>query len=182
MKPRFRSSLTAAVEHLQSELVHAILALVRSRTVATLEDARKSASGTLFGLPSLDEGAAPVRRRRTRRVARRDPRAPAKPSTQLSLFDAPALPSKTSVKDDSPFAITDPEAVLDEVTALASAPSQPAPRKRGRKPRSTTRDVAAAETPAPAAPSIPTAPALREGEAVARTVLGGGIVVRRRRV
>ncbi|WP_394827734.1 hypothetical protein [Pendulispora albinea] len=72
------------------------------------------------------------------------------------------------------FAITDPSTVLAKVTVIP--PKMPRRRANG-----SSRPKAPPPEPAPVEPTVPTAPVLREGEQVAKAVVGGGVVLRRTR-
>ncbi|HWL87359.1 MAG TPA: hypothetical protein VNO21_16255 [Polyangiaceae bacterium] len=192
MKSR-STSLAVVIERLELELVDAVIQALRASASAALEGVLSSSARSRFSpnAPSKPFKAArarrafetpldappPPRQRRTR-AAGADPGASAAPAARGSV---------PPPKDDALFAITDPSVVLAEVAEKVPPPPPRFVRLRPRQgPRSRTRTVESPALAQPAEPSEPAAPApppaLREGEQVARAVLGGGVVLRRSRV
>jgi len=165
-------SLTVLVEQLQTELVNAVFDAVRESAVAALDNVL-TPSGRLFDFAESD--FARVRTALRPRAARSAPRRSATAGVQLSL---PLRDSSPPPAHDTPFAITDPSVLLAEV-AQAMPAVQRLPLRRPRKRRASTTLHEPAQAPEEQAAT--TTPALRDGEQVARAVLGGGVVLRRRR-
>jgi len=194
--------LAATLERLKTELVDAVLAAARALAKSSLD---KVASASFRLVSAVDTPARPARGARPapagRPKSKARPPAPepsrikkgakkAKgntPQLSLPLNTALPVPPKLTVpkfgapklaKDESSasaFAITDPSTVLAKVTIIP-----PKTRRRPNGSGAAARRVKPPE-PIPAEPAVTTVPTLREGEQVARAVVGGGVVLRRTR-
>ncbi|WP_394841391.1 hypothetical protein LZC95_30495 [Pendulispora brunnea] len=183
MKSR-QPSLAATVEQLQTELVNAVFDALRQSAVAALGTAL-TPTGRLFNFSEADIA-------RVRPAARQRPtptrgggraRTTRKPSAVASSQLALPLRDSSPPPHDTAFTITDPSVLLASVQAEAAPalpPVQKIPSRRGRKPRE-PKVLQAPQEAAPAEPEVAAPPALRDGEEVAKAVLGGGVVLRRRR-
>ncbi|WP_394830694.1 hypothetical protein LVJ94_29720 [Pendulispora rubella] len=184
MKSR-QSSLAATVEQLQTELVNAVFDALRQSAVAALGTAL-TPTGRLFNFSEADIARVrPAARQRATPTPARGRRASStrKSSVSSSQLALPLRDSSPPPAQDTPFTITDPSVLLASVQAETAHPLPPVqkiPSRRGRKPRE-PRVLQAPQEVAPVEPEVAAPPALRDGEEVAKAVLGGGVVLRRRR-
>jgi len=179
VKPR-HTPFADTIERLETELVNAVLTALRTRALAALDNLLSQSSNILQSVEAIAASNAPARSKARAPSRRTGPTG--RPSSRRSAAeDAPAFAYESAPpsKDDAPFTITDPSIVLAEVAAL-EAPPPPPRRRRARRSVSAPHLIS---VPAPVEePLVASAPpALRDGEEVARAVLGGGVVLRRRR-
>ncbi len=184
---RVSGSFAAAVEQLEIELVNAVLDALRAGATAALDNVLSQSASQIASVRPSRGKFAPAgkdedRPSRTRAKPGRRKRAAAASAGQAEASTSTPQELAPLTKEEAQFTITDPSVVLAEV---AEAPP-PEPRfvrlrPRTERKRRAERVVAPPPEPEPAEPAEPTPPVLREGEQVARAVVGGGVVLRRSR-
>lgn len=169
------------MEQLQTELVNAVFDALRQSAVAALGIAL-TPTGRLFNFSEADIARVRPAARQRPAATRGRARTGRKPSSVASSQLALPLRDSSPPPQDTAFTITDPSVLLASVQAEPAPlpPVQKIPSRRGRKPRE-PRVLQAPQEVVAAEPEVALPPALRDGEEVAKAVLGGGVVLRRRR-